>query len=76
MNKQTSARLYPQPSEIKDIPGTEGWEDMYPYFTRTQPGDDEKFISTDLFPVFPFGDAWYATVPLRRLWSILHREEA
>jgi pyruvate,water dikinase len=36
-------RSFPLPSEIEDIPGTEGWQDMYPYFTRFQPEDDKRF---------------------------------
>jgi len=31
------------PSEIRDVPGTEGWESMYPYFTRFRPEDDKVF---------------------------------
>lgn len=37
------SRPFPLPSEIEDVPGTEGWRDMYPYYTRVQPGDDEIF---------------------------------
>lgn len=36
-------RPFPLPSEIEDVPGTEGWRDMYPYYTRVQPEDDEIF---------------------------------
>ncbi len=38
-----TANPFPLPSEVKPIPGTEGWENMYPYFTRVRAGDDEKF---------------------------------
>jgi len=31
------------PSEIESVPGTEGWQDMYPYFTRVRPEDDKRF---------------------------------
>jgi pyruvate,water dikinase len=34
---------FPLPSEIPDIPGTDGWQEMYPYFTRVQPDDDQRF---------------------------------
>jgi len=37
---------FPLPSEIADAPGAEGpdgWRSMYPYFTRFQPEDDERF---------------------------------
>ena len=43
MNKKKSQQPFPLPSEIEDVPGTEGWQDMYPYYTRRQPGDDEIF---------------------------------
>jgi len=36
-------KSFPLPSEIEDVPGTEGWQDMYPYFTRFQPEDDQRF---------------------------------
>jgi pyruvate, water dikinase len=31
------------PSEIADAPGAEDWRSMYPYFTRFQPEDDQRF---------------------------------
>jgi hypothetical protein len=34
---------FPLPSEIADVPGAEGWRSMYPYFTRFQPEDDQRF---------------------------------
>ena len=34
---------FPLPSEIADAPGAEGWRSMYPYFTRFQPEDDQRF---------------------------------
>ena len=34
---------FPLPSQIKDVPGAEGWRSMYPYFTRFQPEDDNRF---------------------------------
>jgi hypothetical protein len=34
---------FPLPSEIADAPGAEDWRSMYPYFTRFQPEDDERF---------------------------------
>ncbi|HEX6678079.1 MAG TPA: PEP-utilizing enzyme [Actinomycetes bacterium] len=36
-------KSFPLPSEIPDAPGAEGWRSMYPYFTRFQPEDDERF---------------------------------
>jgi pyruvate, water dikinase len=37
------ARSFPLPSAIEDTPGAENWRSMYPYFTRFQPGDDQRF---------------------------------
>ena len=34
---------FPLPSEIADVPGAEGWRSMYPYYTRFQPADDQRF---------------------------------
>jgi pyruvate,water dikinase len=34
---------FPLPSQIADVPGAEGWRDMYQYFTRFQPADDQRF---------------------------------
>lgn len=31
------------PSEVTTAPGCEGWEAMYPYFTRFRPDDDKRF---------------------------------
>src|ERR687891_967296 len=36
-------RSFPLPSEIADPPGAEQWRSMYPYFTRFQPEDDQRF---------------------------------
>ena len=43
MTTKAAHRPFPLPSEIKTVPGTEGWEDMYPYYTRRQPADDKVF---------------------------------
>jgi len=34
---------FPLPSQIADVPGAENWRSMYPYFTRFQPEDDDRF---------------------------------
>jgi pyruvate,water dikinase len=34
---------FPLPSQIADVPGAENWRSMYPYFTRFQPEDDNRF---------------------------------
>jgi pyruvate,water dikinase len=40
---QNGENPFPLPSEIGGMPGAEGWEDMYPYFTRFRPEDDKLF---------------------------------
>lgn len=39
----TRKKSFPRPSEIATAPGAEGWEEMYPYYTRFRPQDDERF---------------------------------
>ena len=43
MSGETKKSAFPLPSEIVDVPGAEGWRDMYPYYTRFRPEDDERF---------------------------------
>src|ERR1044072_37487 len=43
MTDPAAARSFPLPSQITDVPGAEGWRSMYPYFTRFQPEDDQRF---------------------------------
>ena len=43
MDGEGNAVRFPLPSEIADAPGAEGWPSMYPYFTRFQPEDDQRF---------------------------------
>lgn len=43
MSGKTKKNPFPLPSEITDVPGAEGWESMYPYFTRYRKEDDERF---------------------------------
>jgi len=66
MSDKKNSRPFPLPSEIESIPGTEGWEDMYPYYTRRQPGDDEIFwfYNSMHFPEpMPAFDAITAEIP-------------
>ena len=66
MNRKASDRPFPLPSEIEDLPGTEGWRDMYPYYTRFQPQDDDVFwfCNSMHFPEpMPAFDAVTAEVP-------------
>ncbi|MDB6089917.1 MAG: Phosphoenolpyruvate synthase/pyruvate phosphate dikinase, partial [Gammaproteobacteria bacterium] len=43
MNGQKRRNPFPLPSEIEGAPGAEGWEAMYPYYTRFRPEDDQRF---------------------------------
>ncbi|MGH9295697.1 MAG: PEP-utilizing enzyme, partial [Acidimicrobiales bacterium] len=57
---------FPLPSEVADVPGGEGWASMYPYFTRFQPADDERFwfYNSMHFPEpMPAFDAITAEIP-------------
>ena len=40
MGADGKTRSFTLPSQIADVPGTEGWESMYPYYTRFQPEDE------------------------------------
>jgi pyruvate,water dikinase len=66
MNDKSNKRPFPLPSEIRDVAGTDGWQDMYPYYTRFQPGDDDIFwfYNSMHFPEpMPAFDAVTAQVP-------------
>ncbi|GAA1262568.1 PEP-utilizing enzyme [Pseudonocardia aurantiaca] len=43
MFQSAGERSFPLPSQIAAAAGAEGWESMYPYFTRFQPEDDQRF---------------------------------
>ncbi|MDX2936067.1 PEP-utilizing enzyme [Streptomyces ipomoeae] len=43
MNDARPAARFPLPSELTDVAGAEGWASMYPYYTRFQPEDDQRF---------------------------------
>jgi pyruvate,water dikinase len=43
MSQPAGERSFPLPSQIAEVHGAEGWEAMYPYFTRFQPEDDQRF---------------------------------
>jgi pyruvate, water dikinase len=62
----TRAGGFPLPSQIGDVPGAENWRSMYPYFTRFQPEDDQRFwfYNAMHFPEpMPAFDAITAEVP-------------
>ena len=59
-------RSFQLPSAIEDVPGAENWRSMYPYFTRFQPGDDNRFwfYNSMHFPEpMPAFDAITAEIP-------------
>ena len=69
-------RSFPLPSEIEDVPGTEGWQDMYPYFTRFQPEDDQRFwfYNSMHFPEpMPAFDVVTAEVPYHGMGAFTSR---
>jgi pyruvate,water dikinase len=43
MSADSAKRSFSLPSEIGSVPGAEGWEEMYPYYTRFRPEDDSRF---------------------------------
>ncbi|MER5787153.1 PEP-utilizing enzyme [Streptomyces sp. NPDC001980] len=43
MTDDGTAPRFPLPSELTEVPGAEDWASMYPYYTRFQPGDDQRF---------------------------------
>jgi pyruvate,water dikinase len=59
-------RSFPLPSELTAVPGAEGWEAMYPYFSRFQPEDDQRFwfYNSMHFPeVVPAFDGLTSEIP-------------
>ena len=59
-------RSFPLPSQIEAVPGAEGWEAMYPYFSRFQPEDDQRFwfYNSMHFPeVVPAFDGLTSEIP-------------
>jgi len=66
MDPAGPTRSFTLPSAIKDVPGAENWRSMYPYFTRFQPGDDQRFwfYNSMHFPEpMPAFDAVTAEIP-------------
>jgi pyruvate,water dikinase len=66
MTSQVKRHTFPLPSEIRSPEGAEGWEEMYPYFTRFLPQDDQRFWFCNSMhfpePMPPF-DALTAEIP-------------
>jgi pyruvate,water dikinase len=69
-------RSFPLPSQIAQVPGAEGWEQMYPYFTRFQPEDDQRFwfYNSMHFPeVIPAFDGITSEIPYTAIGANLAR---
>ncbi len=67
---------FPLPSEIGQVPGAEGWESLYPYFTRFRPEDDQRFwfYNSMHFPEpMPAFDAISGEVPYTALGAFTAR---
>jgi pyruvate,water dikinase len=70
------SNAFPLPSEIRDVPGTEGWQNMYPYFTRFRPEDDKVFwfYNAMHFPEpMPAFDVVTAEIPYQGLGAFTTR---
>jgi pyruvate,water dikinase len=66
VTNQTSKKPFALPSQIRDVVGAEGWADMYPYFTRFRPEDEQRFwfCNSMHFPEpMPAFDAISAEIP-------------
>ena len=66
MSQPSGERAFPLPSQIDAVPGAEGWEEMYPYFSRFQPEDDQRFwfYNSMHFPeVVPAFDGLTSEIP-------------
>ena len=76
MMKQVSRNTFPLPSEVTGAAGADGWEEMYPYFTRFRPEDDKRFwfYNSMHFPEpMPTFDAIGAEVPYTALGAFTTR---
>src|ERR687885_796867 len=66
MSQAPGERSFPLPSQLAAVPGAEGWEQMYPYFSRFQPEDDQRFwfYNSMHFPeVVPAFDGLTSEIP-------------
>jgi pyruvate,water dikinase len=76
MGADGKTRSFLLPSQIADVPGTDGWRSMYPYYTRFQPEDDQRFwfYNAMHFPEpMPAFDAITAEVPYEGLGAFTTR---
>jgi len=66
MSQSAGERSFPLPSQVATVPGAEGWEEMYPFFSRFQPEDDDRFwfYNSMHFPeVVPAFDGLTSEIP-------------
>jgi len=76
MDAKTRTRSFPLPSQIASAPGADGWQSMYPYFSRFQPEDDARFwfYNSMHFPEpMPAFDLITAEVPYTALGAFTTR---
>ena len=76
MTASAKSNAFLLPSEIHDLPGTEGWQNMYPYFTRFRPEDDKIFwfYNAMHFPEpMPAFDVLTAEIPYQALGAFTTR---
>jgi pyruvate,water dikinase len=76
MSGTTKKNPFPLPSEITDVAGTEGWQSMYPYFTRFREEDDQRFWFYNSMhfpePITAF-DVITAEVPYQAMGAVTSR---
>lgn len=76
MSRNGGKNPFPLPSEIAGVPGTEGWEEMYPYFALYRPEDDKRFwfYNSMHFPEpMPAFDAMSAEIAYIALGAVMTR---
>ena len=76
MSRNGGKNPFPLPSEIAGVPGAEGWEEMYPYFSHFRPEDDERFwfYNSMHFPEpMPAFDAMSAEIAYIALGAVMTR---
>jgi hypothetical protein len=76
MSVDGKSRSFTLPSQITNVSGTEGWQSMYPYYTRFQPEDDQRFwfYNAMHFPEpMPAFDALTAEIPYEALGAFTTR---
>lgn len=76
MAADAKARSFILPSQIASVPGADGWDEMYPYYTKFQPEDDKRFwfYNAMHFPEpMPAFDAITAEIPYEALGAFTTR---